>query len=158
MDQLLEKYCTCGIKPPKNSAVASPHTNSLAFATVPEISRDDLQLPNGQVSLRYGRHFGNHSGFGILHIWEQHQAALTSAGYPTIHDVARYVSEIVRPRADITCEFSDMRGDHKIAVVRSNAGTAILKPIRSDQESTLYSIVTAFDRRTREGTLVGRLT
>lgn len=136
------------------------HPNGLpCYGRVPEMhSRGDV-IPAGDIFLRVGRHIGPNRGFGVRHIWAEHERELTEWGYTTVNDVARFVRDIIQPGAPIYCEFSNPAGRHRVAVLRSALGIVFLEPREASETVSgwIYVVVTAFTRRTAHGVLVGRV-
>ncbi|BCK65847.1 hypothetical protein KAM448_40530 [Aeromonas caviae] len=80
-------------------------------------------------------------------------------GYNTINDVARYVSDIIRPGAKIYCEFNSAAGRHRPTVLKSPLGLVVLEPKDAPDAASgnIYTVVTAYTKRTAHGVLVGNV-
>jgi hypothetical protein len=133
--------------------VLVPHpSGSLSFGTLPNMPKFDLR--GGEIFLRVGIHKGINRGFGVRHVWEAHKLDLAKYGCHTIDDVAIHIAKMIVPGAPIYCEFKDMRGDHRVAVLKNPTGSLILEP-RNERRGFGYYVVTWYPKRRAEGTLVG---
>jgi hypothetical protein len=74
----------------------------------------------------------------------------------TIDDVATHIAKMVVPGAPIYCEFKEMRGDHRVAVLKNPTGSLILEQ-RNERRGFGYYVVTWYPKRRAEGTLVGTI-
>ncbi len=113
------------------------------------------EFPEGIIKLRQGKHFGPNRGFGIVHIWKEHAMALKKIGYDNSTNVPRFIADIIKPNSPIHCEFNNLKGKHKIAVVRSTLGIVILEKKQDGDNIVFYSVVTAFDKKFAHGTKIG---
>lgn len=113
-------------------------------------------LPGGDVFLRAGVHLGPNRGFGVRHIWEAHQADLAKHGCMSIEGVAAHIASIVVPNAPIYCEFRELRGGQRLAVLKLKMGSLILEP-RQERRGFGYYVVTWYPKPRPNGTLVGRI-
>lgn len=138
----------------KPNALVEHPDGGFSFGTIPDMPK--FGLPGGEVYLRVGEHKGPNKGFGVLHIWEAHNADLDRAGCCSVEGVATFISQLVTPGAQIYCEFREMRGNHRIAVIRSQFGTLILEP-RDERRGFGYYVVTWYPKRVGGGTLVGAI-
>lgn len=147
-----------GIDGSPNSHVAHP-SGLPCYGSLPEfVSRGDV-IPAGDIYLRVGNHRGPNSGFGVRHIWAEHEKELVRLGYHTVNDVARFVCDVIQPGAGVYCEFNHPGGKHRPKVLRSALGIVILEPKEADwaQSGWIYSVVTAYETHRTQGTLLGRL-
>ncbi len=140
----------------KNVPIKNPKTNNFIFGKIPEIKLSrGVYFPAGEITLLHGRHFGINKGFGVAHIWAEHSAELQKMGYDNINEVARYVSDIIVTGTPIYCEFENIRGNHRIAVIRGIFGAAILEQKVDACNKVFYSVVTAFSNAKPHGTKIG---
>jgi len=137
----------------QNVLVAHP-SGSESFGTIPDISK--FELPGGEIYLRVGVHIKDNRGFGIRHIWEAHQPDLAKYGCETIDGVAQHVANMIVPGAAIYCEFREMRGNHRLTVMKTPTGSLVLEP-RNERRGFGYYVVTWYPKRRLDGTLVGRV-
>lgn len=137
----------------KNALVFHP-SGVFAFGLIPDMPQ--YGLPGGEVFLTAGEHYRNGSGFGVRHIWEAHQADLAKSGCTSIQGVAAHIAAIVLPNAPIYCEFRQLRGGQRVAVLKLKMGTLILEP-RSERRGFGYYVVTWYPQPKPNGTLVGRV-
>lgn len=137
-----------GINGSPNSHIAHP-AGLPCFGSLPEfVSRGDV-IPAGDIFLRVGNHRGPNSGFGVRHIWAEHEKELVRLGYHTVNDVARFVCDVIQPGAGVYCEFNHPGGKHRPKVLRSALGIVILEPKEADwaQSGWIYSVVTAYEMK-----------
>ena len=59
-------------------------------------------------------------------------------------------------KAPIYCEFRDVRGNHRLTVMKTPAGSLVLEP-REERSGFGYYIVTWYPKRKASGTLVGQV-
>ncbi|EKF9707696.1 TPA: hypothetical protein PMC41_003348 [Vibrio cholerae] len=133
----------------------NPKTNALVFGSIPEISFRGSFFIGADIFLRYGEHRGVNRGFGAVHIWAEHSKDLIELGYPTRDDVARFVSDLIRPRCPIYCEFNNPRGNHRLAVLKTAIGVVYLEQTYNQENEPFYSVVTAFPKGKAHGTQIG---
>ena len=140
----------------KNKFLINPKTETLIFGKIPEIKIHHPQhiFEEGLIYLRHGEHIRANRGFGACHIWEAHRKELESMGYTSFEQVPEFVSNIILPGVPIHCEFSNLKGNHRITVLRSQIGIAILEK-KLNNNIPMYSVVTAFNRKQAHGTLIG---
>ncbi len=137
-----------------NTFLINPSSKTYIFGLIPKMSSRGIHLPEGDVYLKRGKHWGVNRGFGATHIWEAHSVEMLDLGYNSISDVPAYVAKIIQPKTPIYCEFSDIRGNHRITIVRSAHGMAILE-FKETRGNPHYSVVTAYPNARAHGTRVG---
>ena len=135
----------------ENVLIAHP-SGSMSFGTLPDMPKFDLR--GGEIYLRVGVHWGDNRGFGIKHIWEAHRADLLKYNCESIDGVAAHIAKMIVPGAPIYCEFKEMSGNHRVAVLKNPKGSLILEP-RNERRGFGYYVVTWYPKRRAEGTLVG---
>jgi hypothetical protein len=140
------------IKP--NTQILNPNTGGYFFGYIPELS--DGLITEGPIILRYGRHFSRNRGYGASHIWAAHGAELRKLGYLDVDAVARYVAEIIKPNMPIYVEMLGLDGGYKLTVLRSSKGLVILEAREDGDGNRIYSVVTAYTKKTAYGVLVGK--
>lgn len=147
-----------GVVGSPNSTIVHPDGLE-CYGRVPDINSKGDYIPAGDIYLRVGRHTGPNRGFGVRHIWAEHEQELTKLGYGTVDDVARFVRDIIRPGAPIYCEFNNAGGKHRPTVLKSALGIAVLEPREAPDTDSgwIYVVVTAYTRKTAHGVLVGRI-
>lgn len=138
-----------------NKRLISPVSNDCIFGHVEGRTIKGIIIPSGPIYLKEGKHFGPNRGFGVEHIWAEHRVEMAALGYETKNDVANYVADIVRPGSSIYCEFDNIRAGLKLTVIRTVIGTAILQ--HQEKGDSHYSVLTAFSRKTANGTLIGSI-
>lgn len=149
----LDSFLSELLKLKDNVLVAYPD-GGFSFGTIPDMPKFDL--PGGEIYLRVGVHRRANSGFGVIHVWEAHQADLLKHGCTTIDGVAAHIAKMIVPGAQIYCEFKEQRGGNRIAVLRTATGTLILEP-RHERTGFGYYVVTWYPQRRAHGTLVGQV-
>jgi hypothetical protein len=137
----------------KNTKICNPTSGRLEFGYLHEIIKPALKLyiEAGSIYLKYGEHTGKNRGFGMTHIWEEHQIELIKLGYLSIDDVPRYVSEIIVPGARIHIE--DVR---RPTILKSAKGVAVLELKRAGDVCE-YSVVTAYPQKYAHDSIVGQI-
>lgn len=147
-----------GVVGSPNSAIAHPDGLE-CYGRIPEINTQGDVIPAGEIFLRAGRHTGPNRGFGVRHIWAEHQTELTRLGYTTVDDVVRFVRDIIRPGSAIYCEFNHPGGKHRPTVLKSSLGIVILEPREAPETDLgwIYVVVTAYTSRRAHGVLIGTL-
>lgn len=104
-------------------------------------------FPAGLIVLRHGNHKSFGKGFGYIHILAEHTEDLTLHGLS--HDetgVIAYIQLIISSGAQIHCEFSDLRGNHRPLIINFRVGTVVLEK-KILNGTICYSVVTAFGRK-----------
>lgn len=109
-------------------------------------------LPAGTVRLYFGRCHGT-GGFGVHHIWDRHHKGIASCS-DAITTISSQVASILCTGADIYHEPSADRG-HRVMVLRSSHGVAVVELRSPGGAGQHYSVVTAFGRRNANGSRVG---
>ena len=137
-----------------NQFVLKPNTQSVSFGNISEHTSKGTTIPAGEIRLRNGKHFGVNRGFGVEHIWAEHQKEMLNSGFESKEDVPAYVASIVTEGASVYSDFSAMRGAQKLTVVRTKVGMAVLE-YRTEGEDSFYSIVTAYSQKTAHGIQIG---
>lgn len=141
----------------KNTFIVNPYTGTPIFGRVPEMTFKKHYFHEGDIFLKHGEHRGFSQGFGATHIWEAHQHELLLDGYSTVDCVARFIADITRSGASIHSEFNDIRGNHRLTVVKSSAGLAILQPYTDGVNGNYYSVVTAYRHKKAHGIKIGTM-
>lgn len=138
----------------KENALVPHPAGMLSFGTVPDMP--SFALPGGEIYLRVGVHRAENRGYGVRHIWEAHCSDLKRYGCTSIEGVAAHVSRMIVVGAPLFCEFREMRGNHRLAVMKTPAGSLVLEP-RHERRGFGYYVVTWYPKRRLDGTLVGRI-
>ena len=138
----------------KENVLVSHPSGSFSFGTIPEMPK--FALPGGEIYLRVGVHKGDNKGYGIRHIWEAHQKDLSRYGCAGIEGVPAHIAKMIVPGAPIYCEFRELRGHHRLAVMKTPTGSLVLDP-RHERRGFGYYVVTWYPKRRLDGTLVGRV-
>ncbi|NWD50935.1 hypothetical protein [Pseudomonas gingeri] len=137
----------------QNVLIAHP-SRSESYGTIPDMPKFGLR--GGEIYLRVGVHIGDNRGFGIRHIWEAHQVDLAKYGCMSIDDVPQHIASMIVNKAPIYCEFREMRGNHRLTVMKTPAGSLVLEP-REERRGFGYYVVTWYPKRRASGTLVGQV-
>lgn len=146
-----------------NARVRNPLDGTEIFATIPSVrlffskTNTSLILEAAPVYLLEGKHYGPHKGFGVVHIWAEHEKEIKAEGFRTITDVPAYVANILRPPSAIYFEDRDLRSK-RVSNVRLRTGSAFLEYFPQTRENQSYwSVVTAYSETRTKGSLVGSL-
>lgn len=138
----------------KNTKLVNPQTGEFFFGYIPDMPQHGIS--GGGIILRYGEHKGPNRGFGVVHIWIEHRAELLKMGFDTEEKVPEFINKIIVPETPIYCEFSDLRGNHRLTVLRTIYGLVILEPRLDKDNNRIYSVVTAFTKKNAHGTQIGK--
>ena len=129
---------------------------SHVFGKVPSLND---KFPEGDIILKLGyQGFYNSSNnllqgaFGLRHIWDKHRAEI---GATNAEDVVRFVESILKVGADILIDES--KHANKPLVIESSTGMVILELKSPQNEDAYYTIITAYDRKSHPGTLMGNI-
>ena len=133
--------------------VLNPVTGELSFGSIPALRLAGFDYPESPVRLPVGKHVGPNRGFGIKHIWSEHQREILREGYVSETDVPLYVLEMLRPGTPLFFEGQSWRATRLMAV-RSSLGTMIME-FRAQRELAIWAVVTAFSGTKTHGTRVG---
>ena len=134
-------------------SILNPRTGLYSFGTVPSLKLSGVALPEAHILLPMGRHIGPNKGFGLRHIWAEHQFEMKKVGYLSELDVPLYVLDILQVGTPLYFEGASWRLTRLMAV-RSARGTAIME-FRERREGSVWAIVTAFSGTRTHGTRVG---
>lgn len=80
---------------------------------------------------------------------------MARAGFHSLDAVPDYVASIVCVGSAVFCEFSNLRGEPRLTVVRSPRGKAILELQKLRGGPDIYSVVTAFSNTQAHGIRIG---
>jgi hypothetical protein len=135
----------------KNRLITSPVTKTTTFCMLPALTIGADSISSAPVCLKEGEHRDVHSGFGVWHAWSGHFRHCTD--YPQAEiEVATYVASALVRGADIFWQ-----SNKKCAVLQSNTRLVILERSVDGSNNHYYSVVTAYDKKQAQGTLVGAL-
>jgi hypothetical protein len=130
------------------------------------------EFPAGPVYLLFGKQWGRHKGYGVVHILAEHANEIPLARSiakvvpkcpkiatpQAVQAVARFVADICSKRAEIACEFEDLQGDHRPLIVKGRAGTVVLECFAGSGNSLpYYSVVTARSDTKMKGRVIAAL-
>lgn len=138
--------------------VLNPKTGTDIFGLFPEIDQLAVYLPPGKIHLCHGEHVGPNRGFGIEHILAEHGGQIARA-HPSLarlnpHDmVIGYVNKILLRQAPIFIEADNV---NRPVVIHTVTGGVILER-RGPEHATWYSVVSAYNRKTRRGIVMASL-
>ena len=120
-----------------------------SFGIVPHIPN---RLIGGNIYLKHGKHIGPHKGFGLAHILAEHGKEFHNSD-----DAIRFVAEVLSSRAKIYSEVDGYRNP-KVAVLRASIGVVYIEEIPENSSTFLmYSVITAFVRKSAHGSIIGQL-
>jgi len=127
----------------KNKYVVNPVSLTPSFGTFPAINSRGVVFFEGEIYLKYGEHSGPNRGFGLEHIWAEHESYLIANGYPNKVDVAQYIADIIKPKASIHSEFAELR-NRRVQIIKSSVGMAVLEERLDGSNVPIYSVITAY--------------
>ncbi len=109
------------------------------------------------IHLRYGRHFGPHRGYGLMHIWQEHFAGIPDS--PGAEQaVCSFITTIITPGAAIHYEGgTSIAQDNRSAIFRTRQGLAVVEQKLDGRGDAYYSVVTAYRSERVHGQRVGTL-
>jgi len=138
----------------KNQRIENPlNEGQYSFGTFPEIHwSNKILFEAGEIYLLFGQHHGPNSGYGLAHIWAEHEGNLRNKGYYHQLEIANYVASILVNGAKIYTEFGSKPAAQ---VIKSSLGMVVLAMWEQGNEQ-FYSVITAFPGEAR-GTQVGKL-
>lgn len=137
----------------KNDLLINPISGDHIFGYIPFLSK--VGFESGPIYLKAGDHWAPTKGFGAKHIWERHQTELVTLGFKSIDDVPAFLVTIILPGTQLYCEFNDIKGNPRLAALRTRAGVAFIERQIGSRNEVYYSVVTAFTKGKANGTLVG---
>ncbi len=142
----------------KHNRVQHPTNGTEVFGRVPEIDSNGIYLPSGDIHLLNGEHYGPNRGFGVEHIIAEHDSQISRAfpslaGMEAKDRVVAYVAKILLRRAPIFVEAD--RPDRPV-VIHTTAGGVVLER-RGKPENAWYSVVSAYNKKSRRGQMMGSL-
>jgi hypothetical protein len=137
----------------KTHPITNPDSGLDTFGVVPKIRLGGVAFAETQIQLFQGKHSGPNKGFGVRHIWAEHQREMKRVGFLEESDVARYVLSILQPGTSLFYEGASWKNTRLMAV-RSAKGTVILE-YRERREGPVWAVVTAFSGTKTHGTRVG---
>ena len=140
--------------PNKNTKIINPYTDTTCFGVMPEIRNP--HFPSGEIFLRHGKHFGPNRGFGVQHIWTEHNREIKELGYETEEDVARYIADILQEGARIYYEGYSLRNE-RVTIVKSFLGWVLAEHRIDGENNDFYSVITAYKGKVPHGQEIGKL-
>lgn len=97
----------------------------------------ELGLEALPIKLLKGKHFGNHAGFGLSHLWNQHGAELEARGY----DLSDFLTGIFGKPNQI---YASRQGDNIRLELVTKSKPRNIGVLELRKEDGFYSVVTAF--------------
>lgn len=142
-------------KTQKNAKVTNS-TGQLSFGIIPKLND---KLPQGEVILKLG-YKGFYSpgdrepkgAFGLRHIWDKHKTEINAQ---SASDIILFIEDVMVAGAEILIDRN--KSLEKPLIVESKTGMVIVELKMPHEEDAYYSVVTAYDRKSHPGTLVGNL-
>lgn len=133
----------------KNVELPHPSNGGTIYGIFPKVRHAKLELPAGDIVLRYGEQRGYHRGFGFMHIWHEHYGHIARQD-DAIVAVCAVVASIIRPGAAIHDE-----GNGRALILKTPTGVVIVELNHRGDNTPFYSVVTCFDGRKTHGPRVG---
>lgn len=144
--------------------VISPLSNTDVFGIIPSLSLNSqhkgiITTVSAPIHLVEGKHIGPNSGFGVAHIWAEHEKEIIQSGFSNQSDVPAYVQNILTTPGLIY--FEDRKSTRlRVNTVRIVTGTVILEYVRTvinKVETPHWSVVTAYSNTRTAGVVVGQI-
>ena len=141
----------------ENTPVLTSEGSEVWGEITPEMAEagKELGLEALPIKLLKGQHRGNHAGFGLAHLWNQHGAELDARGY----DLSDFLTGIFGKPNQI---YASRQGDNIRLELVTKSKPRNVGVLELRKEDGFYSVVTAFpvDQRhyTTRGKLVWRYT
>ncbi|MCA2486255.1 MULTISPECIES: hypothetical protein [Vibrio] len=142
-------------KKTKNARV----TNSKGTTSFGQIPKLNSQFPEAEVILKLGdpgfydlKVKQLKGAFGLRHIWDKHRSEINAQD---ASDVVKFIENVIRGGAEVLIEYG--KDPNKPIILESSSGMVIVELKRPQGEDPYYSIVTAYDRKSHPGTLMGTL-
>ncbi|KAB6716663.1 hypothetical protein [Roseobacter sp. TSBP12] len=144
--------------------VLNPIDNTDIFGVVPALTltskhKGVITTREAPIYLVEGKHIGPNSGFGVAHIWAEHQQEIIQAGFTNQSLVSAYVQKILTAPGVIYFEDRNLKKP-RVNTVRIVTGTVILEYVRTiidKVETPHWSVVTAYSNTRTVGVLVGQI-
>lgn len=144
--------------------VLNPVDQTQIFGVVPALtltSQHSGVIPTQQapIHLVVGRHHGPNSGFGVEHIWAEHQNEIIADGFAHIGLVPDYVQRILTFPGLIYFEDRKLPRS-RVNTVRIATGTVILEYVRTiieKVETPHWNVITAYSNTRTAGVVVGQI-
>ena len=147
-----------------NTKVLNPATQDHSFGMVPVLTlarknQSTITTLAAPINLKKGKHLGPNRGFGVQHIWEEHNVEIVAAGFAGMADVPAYVQRILN--TPTLLYFEDRPGSNtRVNAVRIVTGTVILEYVQTKVGNILtpyWSVVTAYSDTRTKGVVVGSM-
>lgn len=139
----------------KNARVTKLDGSS-SFGKIPKLN--DL-FPEGEIFLKLGeRGFYNsrlkilQGAFGLRHIWDRHRSEI---GASNAEQIIVFIESVLKCGAEILID--ENKYPNKPLVVESSSGMVVLELKRPQNENAYYTIITAYQRKSHPGTLMGQI-
>ncbi|GEM_PF-725429 len=145
--------------------IKHPTTGANEYCVLPNLKGPGLDLCSGAALLLYGEHWSRHNGYGYVHILKGHWRELgyrkqPELGPESLSRVAKFVSQVLKSKMRILCEFSEMKKNHRPLVVNGIVGTVWLE-LRFEStphgREPYYSVITAIPKKQGAGSEIGRV-
>lgn len=146
--------------PCKNTCFPHPNGN-FNFFKFPNTEKHNIEWQEGNIYLLIGEHKGEHHGFGIVHILQEHfmeiKAKNKIVSYENCLLVSQYISQILFHGSAIMCKDNFLDDDRPV-IVKNKFGRVVLgKFIDPTNKEVYYSVITAFSNPNVKGHQIGSL-
>ena len=123
----------------ENTPILTSEGSEVWGEITPEMAEagKELGLEALPIKLLKGKHFGNHAGFGLAHLWNQHGAELEARGY----DLSDFLTGIFGKPNQI---YASKQGDNIRLELVTKSMPRNLGVLELRKEKGFYSVVTAF--------------
>lgn len=151
--------------PPTNWVIRHPKTGASEYCYFPDMKGPSLSLVAGPAFLLYGEHWNRHNGYGYVHILKGHYRELgykkePELGHESLTRVTNFVSNVLKSKTDILCEFAEMKNDHRPLVVNGLVGTVWLElryQSSGKSQEPYYSVITGIPKKKGAGIRIGHV-
>lgn len=123
----------------ENTPVLTSEGSEVWGEITPEMAEagKELGLEALPIKLLKGKHFGNHAGFGLAHLWNQHGAELEARGY----DLSDFLTGVFGKPNQI---YASRQGDNIRLELVTKSKPRNVGVLELRKEDGFYSVVTAF--------------
>lgn len=143
-------------KKTQQNAKVTNSNGAVSFGLMPKLNDN---LPQGEVILKLGykgfyspREREPKGAFGLRHIWDKHRTEINAQ---SASDIILFIEEVMISGAEILIDQN--KSLEKPLIVESSTGMVIVALKTPQEEDAYYHVVTAYDRKSHPGTLVGNL-
>lgn len=142
--------------PSPSTSINNPVSGQPSFGVFPAINTPQVSFVGGPIYLRYGKHWGPKSGYGLEHIWKARFPKVASQALVTPL-VCGLITQILVGGATIHYEYNLGSADRRATVFRNANGVVIVEERTDGRNQKFYSIVTAIKTSNPHGAIIGQM-